>query len=183
MTTDLLTLFRAVGAELTATGLVHPGAGTLSVWTPEAVIITAEGARLNGLSEADLSPIARSTVPPTRHPALDAPIHRAIYVATGARAVVHAHPPYTVALSFDRAELVPLDVEGAHALGRVPVVSARRNVVEAVATALTQSPVAVVAGHGTYARGADLWECVRWTATLEASARILWLRRAPPPAP
>lgn len=182
---DVLGLFRSVGAELTAAGLVQAGTGTLSIWTPEAVIITAEGARLNGLTETDLCTIARSTVPPARHPALDAPIHRAIYVATGARAVVHAHPPHTVALSFDRTALVPLDLEGTHLLGQVPVVSARRNVVEAVAAALTDHPIVVVAGHGTYARGNDLWECLRWTAVLEASARILWLRQSlpTPPAP
>jgi L-fuculose-phosphate aldolase len=174
----MLDVLRAIGRELHATGLVYPGAGNASVWTPEGVLITREGAWLHRLEADDLCMVGRTTTPPAAHPALDTPIHRAIYVATGAKAVLHAHPPHAVALSFGQHALLPDDLEGAHLLGRVPVVSPRRNIVEVVATALEGSPVVVVAGHGTYARGADPWECLRWTAAVEASARILWLRAA-----
>ena len=170
--------FRAVGRELTAAGLAFSGAGNASVWTAEAVLVTREGAFLERLTASDLCAIGRTTAPPGADPALDTPIHRAIYMATRARAVLHAHPPHAVALSFGRYELLPDDLEGRHLLGRVPVVSPRRNIVEVVARASEQSPVVLVAGHGSYARGADLWECLRWTAALEASARIMWLREA-----
>lgn len=175
---DLIETFQDVGQAVTRAGFAFPGAGNASVWTPEALIVTREGAALDRLTAADLATISRITEPPDAAPALDAPIHRAIYVATGATAVLHAHPPHAIALSlsFNRHELVPEDLEGAHLLGRVPVVSPRRNVVEVVAGALETSAVVLVAGHGTYARGADLWECLRWTAALEASAHILWLR-------
>ncbi len=179
MTPDpLLDAFRDAGRALMAAGLVFPGAGNASVWTPEAVIITREGATLDRLSAADLCRVGRTTEPPIAAPALDTPIHRAIYVATGARAVLHAHPPHTVALTFARHEFVPDDIEGHHLLGRVEVVSARRNIVEVVASALERALIVIVAGHGAYARGADLSECLRWTATLEASAHIAWLRAA-----
>ena len=182
MTPDqILETLQESGRALAAAGLVFPGAGNASVWTPEAVIITREGAALDRLSPADLCRIGRTTEPPVAPPALDTPIHRAVYVTTGAKAVLHAHPPHTVALSFDRHEFLPDDLEGQHLLGRVPVVSPRRNIVEVVATALERALVVAVAGHGTYARGAELWECLRWTAALEASARIAWLHAAIPP--
>ena len=170
--------FRAVGKELTDAGLAPHGAGNASVWTPEAVVITREGAFLGRIGAADLCAVGRTTVPPPVNPALDIPIHRAVYVATGAKAILHAHPPHAVALSFGRYELLPEDLEGGHLLGRVLVVSPKRNIVEVVARALEQNMITIVAGHGTYARGADLWECLRWTSALEASARIIWLRAA-----
>lgn len=178
MTAGMLAVFQAVGTDLVVAGLAPPGTGNASVWTPDAVVITREGAHLGRLVAADLCAVGRTTLPPAADPALDTPIHRAVYVATGAKAILHAHPPHAVALSFGRHELVPDDLEGAHLLGRVPVVSPRRNIVEVVANAIERSPVVVVAGHGSYARGASLAECLRWTAALEASARITWLRAA-----
>lgn len=175
---ELLATVQEVGRELVRAGLVFEGAGNASVWTPTAVVITREGAALHRLTAADLCSVGRTTIPPIAPPSLDTPIHRAIYVATGARAILHAHPPHTIALSLDRHEFLPDDLEGAHLLGRVRVVSPRHNVVEVVASALEQAPITIVAGHGTYARGVDLWECLRWTAALEASARIAWLRAA-----
>jgi L-fuculose-phosphate aldolase len=173
-----LSEFRDVGRAVAGAGFVFDGAGNASRWTPEAVLITREGASLQRLTVGDLCLIGRTTMPPAAAPALDAPIHRAIYVATGSKAVLHAHAPHTVALSIDRHEFLPDDLEGAHVLGRVRVVSPRRNIVDAVAGALEQSSIVIVAGHGTYARGVDLWECLRWTDALEASARIAWLRGA-----
>src|SRR5262245_43141380 len=64
VTGDHLSLFQAAGRELAAAGLVYPGAGNLSVWTPEAVLITSEGARLDALDADDVSPMARTTTPP-----------------------------------------------------------------------------------------------------------------------
>lgn len=171
-----LDMFRSVGCDLATAGLVHSGAGNMSVWTPEAVIITREGAALNRLGEGDLCRVGRTTMPPIAPPALDTPIHRAIYTASGARAIVHAHPPHVVALSLGMREFFPDDLEGQHLLGRVKVVSPRRNIVDVVATALEDHMITIVAGHGAYARGTDLWECLRLTAALEASAHIAWLR-------
>jgi L-fuculose-phosphate aldolase len=166
--------------ELAAAGLSHAGSGNLSIWTPDAVIITREGAILNRLTAADLTEITRTTRPPGADPALDTPIHRAIYVTSGAKAIIHAHPPHAVALSMDRREFVPLDLEAMHQIGRVPVITQRRSIVDAIAASLEEHVITLVAGHGSYARGADLWECLRLTAALEASARLAWLRAALP---
>lgn len=173
---QFLDLFNQIGGELQALGLIYPGAGNISVWTPEAVIITAEGARLHALAADDLSPILRSTIPPARHPAQDAPIHRAVYVTSGAKAVMHTHPPYATALSTSRDALTPEDHESRFLLGTVPVIRSRRSMIDNIAEALAQHVAVMVAGHGAYVRGADLWECLRLSAALEASARLMWLR-------
>ncbi|MEX1080811.1 MAG: class II aldolase/adducin family protein, partial [Halofilum sp. (in: g-proteobacteria)] len=49
-----------------------------------------------------------------------------------------------------------------------------------VAAALSEYPVAVVRGHGVYARGETLDKAYQWNCALEASARILWLARLDP---
>lgn len=180
MTQTPVELFQAIGGAVTAAALAPLGAGAISIRTPESVTITREGAFLNLLTAADLCEIGRTTMPPVATPAYDTPIHRAVYVASGAKAILHTHPPHAIALSYDRQSFAPSDLEGRHLLGEVAVVSARRSVVDIVTAALEEHLIVIVAGHGVYARGADLWQCLRWTAMLEASAQIEWLRGQPP---
>lgn len=180
MSGDRLAGFRAAGEDLFRCGLVVPGGGNLSVWTPEGVVITREGAPLHRLDAADLCLISRATEPPVATPSLDTPIHRAIYVSASAKAIVHAHPAHAVALSIGKSSFAPIDLEGRHTLGVVPVVSPRRSVVDLVAQASAASRVMIVEGHGTYARGSSFDEAVYLTALLEESARVVWLRGAVP---
>jgi L-fuculose-phosphate aldolase len=105
-------------------------------------------------------------------------IHRAIYLATSARAIVHAHPPYATLLSMS-GELVPVDVEGNYHLGRVPVATPRNptaseEAAHAVSELMKASRVVLVRAHGSFARGENLEEAYMLTSTLEASAFYLW---------
>ena len=106
-------------------------------------------------------------------------VHRAIYRATDALAVVHAHPRTAVALSFSRDEIVPRDSEGSFLLGAVPVVAVERpsgspEVAEAVANALKTHPVVVVRSHGSFATGATLEQAFQRTSVLEEACEIVW---------
>jgi L-fuculose-phosphate aldolase len=177
--------FQIVGAELRAAGLVSSHGGNLSVWTPDGTLITGEGAMLGRLRAEDLCLIGRTTRPPDVDPALDAPIHRAAYALSEARALLHAHPPYAVALAFDCDELLPQDSEGRVLLGRVPVLAHARDIVRQVGETLMERPAVLVRGHGCYVRGADLREALRHATQLEESARLLFLRQqlARHPAP
>ena len=175
MSDDLLETFQQAGEDLFRCGLVVPGSGNLSVWTPDGVVITREGAALHRLRPDDLCLIARSTEPPVATPSLDTPIHRGIYVSAGGRAIVHAHPRHAVALSFKATLFEPADLEGRHLLDRVPIVSPKRSVVDVVSQASASSPVVLVEGHGCYARGASLQETVHLATMFEESARIAWL--------
>jgi L-fuculose-phosphate aldolase len=173
----LLSQFQIVGAELRSSHLVSSHGGNLSMWTPDGVVITREDAMLGGLSAADLCMIGRTTLPPLVDPTLDAPIHRAVYVLGDGRALVHAHPPHAVALSLTADELVPLDTDGIHVLGRVQVLTHARDIVRQVGEALAGQAAVLVRGHGCYARGADLLEALKHATQLEESARLLFLRR------
>ncbi len=108
---------------------------------------------------------------------MDTPIHQAIYRAVDADAIVHAHPRHAIALSLVDQVIEPQDVEGRHHLGRVPVVARDGDVAGALVRALREHPIAVVAGHGSYARGESLWQALQWTSVLEESAQVLWLLR------
>ena len=115
---------------------------------------------------------------PAAEPSMDLALHRAIYAAVPqAQAVVHAHPRHAIALSLVSNEIHPRDLEGRHYLGLVPVIAGDGDVAAALAAALRQHKIAVVAGHGSYAWGEDLWQALQWTSVLEESAQVLWLLR------
>jgi len=175
---SLLDEFQQVGCDLYAAGLVSSHGGNMSVRQGEGLVVTSHGSRLGHLGEGDLvevRPRAKARV----EPSMDLALHQAIYAAVGeAEAVVHAHPRHAIALSLVGKEIRPQDLEGQHYLGVVPVVPRGENVAQALADALRQHRVVVVAGHGSYARGESLWQALQWTSVLEESAEVLWLLRA-----
>lgn len=114
---------------------------------------------------------------------MELPTHLAIYETTGAGAVLHAHPPSAIALSFVTNRIVPMDSEGAIILREVPVIRARKVVASAevarqAALLLRNHRVVVVATHGSFAVGQSLEEALSVTITLEMSAKIALMVRA-----
>ncbi len=176
--TSLLEQFQQVGRDLYAAGLVSSHGGNMSVRQGEGLIVTSHGSRLGHLAEGDLVEV-RSGLEPGVEPSMDLAIHQAIYaVASEAETVVHAHPRHAIALSLVGKEIRPQDLEGQHYLGVVPVVPRGEDVAQALADALRQHKIVVMAGHGSYARGESLWQALQWTSVLEESAEVLWLLRA-----
>ena len=105
-------------------------------------------------------------------------MHRAIYKATPALAVAHAHPRTAVALSLSRDEIVPIDNEGSYLLKKVPVVavemaSGSPQMAQTVAEALKAYKVIMLRGHGSFAIGQTLDEAFQWTSTLEECCQII----------
>lgn len=173
----ILDEFQQVGRDLYAAGLVSSHGGNMSVRHGEGLIVTSHGSRLGHLAQADLVEV-RPGLEPRVEPSMDLALHQAIYAAASeAEAVVHAHPRHAIALSLMGKEIRPQDLEGQHYLGVVPVVPRGENVVRALADALRQHRIVVVAGHGSYARGDSLWQALQWTSVLEESAEVLWLLR------
>ena len=165
--------FRAAGRMLWEAGLVSSHGGNISVRLPDGgLLVTRTGAMLGRLGEGDLVTVtADGTL--GGEPSMDTALHRAVYEASGAQAVLHAHPRHAIALSLARDVIEPADAEGRLRLGAVPVVEA-----EGVAQALRDAPIVMARGHGSYARGDDLWQALQWTSVLEESAQVLWLLRA-----
>lgn len=100
-------------------------------------------------------------------------VHREIYRRTDARAVIHAHPPVTVSLSFFLDELVPIDENGLLYLRpRVscvapPTLFGWNLVAGEMADKLIEEKVVIQKWHGTFAKGSDLGEAFHRTRAVE----------------
>jgi L-fuculose-phosphate aldolase len=180
----VLSQFQAIGQALFTQGLVSPQGGNLSVKLGEHLVITHRGSALGYIQEGDLveTGISKNNrVTPLASTELE--VHRCIYKNTPALAVVHAHPPYAVALSFTQKEIVPPDMEGRALLSRVPVLRARTKgkageFADEIARLLGEHRVVLVRGHGTFAASQLLEEAYYYTVVLEQSCRLLYLLKA-----
>ena len=119
---------------------------------------------------------------PTDMPA-DVGIHRCVYrEQQEARAVLHGHGAYSVAVSFGGRDFQPVDFEGSERLGSVPVLSVDTaekpdKAAALIGETLAGSPICLLAGHGSYAWGDGLEQATRRTELLERAAKIYVLAR------
>ncbi len=177
----MLTQFQAVGRALFTQGLVFSHGGNLSIKLGEHMVITHRGSTLGFIQEGDLVETGVSKnnrVTPLASKELE--IHRCIYRNTSASAVVHAHPPYAVALSFTESEILPCDLEGQVLLSRVPVLATEavtrlEDLAVEIAHLLEEYRVVLIRGHGTFAVSQLLEEAYYYTSALEQSCRLLYL--------
>ncbi len=171
--------FRDIGRDLFVAGLITSHGGNLSVRLGDRILITRRGCMLGRLRPEDLieTGLERDDAMVTLA-STELVVHRAIYRATSALAVVHTHPLHATALSLVEEALVPVDSEGSYLLHRVPVVSTARTVgssevAQVLPPALRDHKIALLRGHGAFAVGELLEEAYMVSSTLEASARIL----------
>lgn len=175
--------FIMVGRDLAVSGAVTSHGGNLSRREGDAVLITRTGSMLGHLTEDDImeSSLAACGDPRDGRCSVELVVHRAIYEATNARAIVHAHTAHTIVRSLVSDQIVPLDSESLLRLGPVPVVSHPDTIGSAragalMADALREHPIVVLRGHGPFAAGATLEEAYQYVSCLEASCRILdWI--------
>jgi L-fuculose-phosphate aldolase len=164
-------------------GLNDSHSGNVSVRDGEAALwVTPTGACADTLEPEDLVPCPLvGACPPGA--SLDAPLHQRIYqTVPEAGAVLHSHGPYTVAMTLGGEDFVPPDFEGQYYFGRVPVIGIPYSdyvlqAPERVSDALRGHRVAVVRGHGVYARAQSLGLAYKWTCSLELSAKTALLAR------
>ena len=179
MTSAVLEQFQRVGRDLFVAGLVSSHGGNMSVRQGDRILITRRGSMLAHLDERDVIDIgleendANVTLAST-----EIVVHRAIYQATSALAIVHTHPPYAIAQSLAKDEIVPVDSEGSYLLHKVPVVAAQltagsSEVAELLPRWLKEYDVVMLRGHGPFAIGHLLEEAYQLTSVLEMSCRVL----------
>jgi L-fuculose-phosphate aldolase len=179
----MLEQFRKFGRELFLQGVNSSHSGNISVRMGDRVLITRRGSMLAGLTERDL--IETGLEEDDSHIVLastEIKIHRAIYRETSALAIVHAHPPITIALSLTTDEIRPIDTEGVYYFKTVPVISTELTVgsdevAEKLPPVLQNYKIAVLRGHGSFAVGQMLEEAYQWTSSLEATCKILYYAR------
>ncbi len=179
MTSAVLEEFRRIGRDLFVAGLVSSHGGNMSVRQGDRILITRRGSMLAHLDERDVIDIgldendAGVTLAST-----EIVVHRAIYQATSALAIVHTHPPYAIAQSLVKDEIVPVDSEGSYLLHKVPVVAAQltagsSEVADLLPQWLKEYDLVMLRGHGPFAIGHLLEEAYQLTSVLEMTCRIL----------
>lgn len=165
-------------------GLTPGTTGNVSVVLDDGLIITPTRSCLGRLDADDLARVDRDGRPRWGGIASkELPLHVAMYRARpSARAVVHLHSPYAVAVSC----LAGLDVEdtlpaftGYHAmrLGRIPLVPYHPpgsiELAEAVGAAAVSSSVLLLANHGSLVAADDLESAADAAEQLEQTARVM----------
>lgn len=189
---DIHFRFRRVGRALMRVNANNSHSGNLSMrdpLNPDRFYVTASGSQCGELTPRCIVPLRFST-PEWEgvKPSTEAGIHRRILSLPGVNACVHCHSVAATAMSFDPPEapvlgrrhrpngfvFQPVDRWGALRLGPVPVGIYREAVGSAemearVPSELATAPAAVVAGHGPFARGTSLEECLRHLSLLETS--------------
>ncbi len=182
LTKSQLGLFQAVGRDMYLTGLVSSHTGTLSIADDKAMHITRRDAMLGRLDAPDVLDAPREG-----DPAEDAPedvlIHRAIYQATAAKAVIYARPTATLALALIEDRLSPANGEGVDAFGTVGVAISQRpfgssEVADLMGQILKDARIVVLRGRGVFAWGGNLDDALHMVSLLEEMCRISVLYRS-----
>jgi L-fuculose-phosphate aldolase len=173
--------FQSIGRDLFVAGLISSHGGNMSVRMGDRILITRRGSMLGRLEERDIIDIgldendSNVTLAST-----EIVVHRAIYQSTAALAIVHTHPPYAIAQSLVRDEIVPIDSEGSYLLHKVPVVSAELTagsveVAGLLPQWLKEYDLVMLRGHGPFAIGHLLEEAYQITSVFETTCKILTL--------
>jgi L-fuculose-phosphate aldolase len=179
-----LNQFQNVGRSLFARGLVSSQSGNLSIRMGDRLIITRRGSNLGSLQEKDLIETGiNKNDRSTPMASVELPVHRAIYQQTQAKAIVHAHPTHTVALSMSLKEISSPHLENFCALGKIPVIGWELEVkpgglADLIADSLKEQRIVVVYGHGSFATGQLLDEAYNSTTGLEEACEILCLMKS-----
>ncbi|HOI89794.1 MAG TPA: class II aldolase/adducin family protein [Candidatus Rifleibacterium sp.] len=175
----MLREFQTIGHDLFIAGLNNSHSGNMSVRLNRMMAITRSGSMLHRLDYDDIvETLIDGEDAASARASRERPVHRAIYLQTGAQAIVHAHPPQLIALSFFTDQFSPVDAEGRYFFPRgVPVVEvtnaiASEEVAGKVAPLLRDYPLVIVRGHGSFAVGNSLEDGFHYTSSLEHSARI-----------
>ncbi|MBN1287566.1 MAG: aldolase [Anaerolineae bacterium] len=172
-------MFRDIGRDMYVHNLISSHGGNISIRVGDRMIIKRRGAMLGRLKPEDLVETGLTTKDSgIAIASTESIVHRAIYKATPALAVVHSHARYAVAYSLSRDEIMPVDNEGSYFLKKVPVVeeefaSGSPQMAETVANALKSYKVIVLRGHGTFAIGQTLDEAFQWTDAVEEACQIM----------
>jgi L-fuculose-phosphate aldolase len=171
----------AVGKDLYNRGLQTTRSGNISVRDGARFLITQTGANLGRLLESNLIQVdLLQHLPISPEASCETPLHRAIYNATEALAIVHAHPLHAIALAQISHEdgILPIHNEGIAGLKRIPIVDTMvpgKDTGEeptAIAAALRQSCGVVVRGHGAFTIGGSLEEALYKMLLLEDTCQI-----------
>ncbi|HUV80221.1 MAG TPA: aldolase [Candidatus Bathyarchaeia archaeon] len=171
------------GKKIVEAGLAHSHFGNVSKRVGDQMLISTTGSMLDELE----GQIVTVPVDPTSPDELDViastevNVHRAIYRATSALAILHGHSKYAVAMSMlykPDEQIVPEDAESIYVLHEIPVVRGgvgSDKLARNTADALRDHKGIVVQGHGTFARGATVDEAYVILSSVEHACTVKYL--------
>lgn len=182
---DITKLMQMVGRDIFLAHLISSHGGNISVRVGDEIAITRTGSMLGRLADDDIVVVSADT-PDERdaQASSELVVHRELYRATGAGAVVHTHSPQTIFRSMLENVIEPIDSEARLFIPRVSVVHSQKTVGSLHAAHLLgrelaregAAPIAVLRGHGPFAVGETLLDAYRWVSVLEGSCEQLNLR-------
>jgi L-fuculose-phosphate aldolase len=165
-------------------GMVVGSAGNLSFRRGERMLITPRGAELEAIDPRDLVDVALAdgAVAPDHgsasRPSSEAGLHRAVYAATGAGAVVHTHAHYATIVGTLVDELPAIHYAIAAFGGPVRVARyetfGSAELADVVAEALDGRTAALMANHGAVVAGRDIRQAVALAVQLEWVASVYY---------
>ena len=167
------------GRKIVAGGLASSRFGNISMRVDDRIAITKTGSMLDELSpdqivEVDLEPCSLDSIASS-----ETCVHRAVYNRTQAKAIIHTHSPYAVAMSLVLKDSIePIDGEGMAFLGSVPIVSGGFGtdlLAENVSSALQDHRACIARGHGVFAVGESLADAYTVACMTEHSSQIRYL--------
>lgn len=167
------------GKKLAASGLISSRFGNISVRTERGLLIKKTGVMLDSIESADdVIEVGLEPSPADREASSETSSHRAIYRATDAKAIIHAHPQFAIVESLlCEDEIKPLDSEGLPFLGTIPIVDGDSGSKElynnlTVVFSSTKYRGVMNRGHGSFAIGPDLKDCFNTTTMIEHSSKV-----------
>jgi L-fuculose-phosphate aldolase len=156
--------------------------GNLSVRDGDTLWITPSGACADTLKPHEL---VQCNIDGTigHRASLDAALHVKIYQQNPQTVcVMHSHGPYSVAMTMNGKDFVPIDFEGQYYFKEIPVVTVPyeryvREAAIALPKSIHERPIAVIRGHGVYAQASTINLAYKWTCSFELSAKTAYLAR------
>ncbi|MHA1764176.1 MAG: class II aldolase/adducin family protein [Promethearchaeota archaeon] len=170
--------FKITGKILTRHRYNTSHSGNISMRSGNKILIKRRGAMLGYLEPDDIietdlynadSGIMLSST--------ETEVHRQIYLNTDAMAVIHAHNPFCVILSFIEDEITCLDAEGIYMYRKIPIIeldnpAGPADAAREVPKILKNYPIVVVRGHGVFAKGNTLYDALQNITGAEQSAML-----------
>jgi L-fuculose-phosphate aldolase len=156
---------------------------SLKVSRDGPILVTPSGIHKGLVSEEDLVTVDLdgNKIDGKRMPTSELPMHLAIYEAdSSATSIVHAHPPWTLALSLAGYPFGPPSLmEAKMLLGEVKILPYRRpgsaELARLMAKSLSSGPAQILAHHGAVTRGPSLEKALELMECLEHTSKTMAL--------
>jgi L-fuculose-phosphate aldolase len=168
----------AAGRAVADAGLVVGTAGNLSVRDGEEMLITPRGTRLGEVGGCVRVRLSDGAVLDGAGPSSETPLHRAVYAASEAQAIVHTHSRFATVMSTLVGELPPVHYVTTAFGGCVRVAPyatfGSDRLAANVAAALSGRRATLLANHGAVTIGETIEAAVDLALQLEWLAEVAY---------